>query len=148
MLEMKLISKRESIESVLECIDLKCGGIENFIDGLPTYDKKELIEFAQDNCWICGGFETEGEYTLEGLFIFSWVTEKIVNLHICTMNNKYNWHQFYKSEVKPFIAQHAKYQIGFVKPEQKALVRLYKRYGYELEWDEDLKLWKSLTKLV
>ena len=133
---MSLITEPETVRSVVSCIDLHCKGLENFIAGLDSYDPEDIIKYALDNCWICAGYTKEA---LEGVFIFSWVTEEIVNLHICTMNNKYNWHKFYENEIRPFIAQHAKYQCGFVTPDQKALVRLYRRYGYELEWGRGIE---------
>lgn len=131
---------QDVIENIVEILNDYNDGF--YVDGLSI---DEVVSDLKVNSFIYVGM---AEGLIQGVFIFTRMKQPgYVNTHICVMNNKYNWHQFFVEQVHPEIAKHATTLYGIIKKEQKGLVRLYKKYGYDLKFDKDINRWIYLQTL-
>lgn len=117
--------------------------LENILVILNHYGHGYTFEFLKEKCWVYAACTEE----LEGVCVFQWMDKRTVNLHVSTFNNNYNWVKYYKEVIVPEISKHADYQMILLEDSKKSLLRLFKGYGFNFEWDDDIKRHKSLHKL-
>lgn len=141
-LKLSIITSEESIKDVL--FILMASDIEKMISGLPDYSFDYLYDYLKTKCWVYGAY-ADGE--VKGIFVFRWLSKTHVMGHFKTLDNQYSWNRFYKDTIRPTIAKHAKYQYGCLREDQSSLVRLYRRYGYNPEWNENINRYEYLIKL-
>jgi len=143
-LKLQIAKKKSTLKVLLELMDIH-KGIENVMFEQPSYDQKVLLELLHKHCLVFVAV-SEDDNMIEAVYIFQWLEceYNAVCVHACGLNNEYDWVRYYNKFVLPEISKYTDYIVGFLDPSMKAVVRLYKRYGHILEFDEKLNMYKYL----
>jgi len=146
-LDLKVAIRRETFKDILRLMD-ETKGIKTVLMNLPFYGQGYLVDYLKKDCLVYTAISQE-DNCIEAVFIFKWLEceYNAVCLSVCTMNNKYQWGKYYRDEVEPEIKKHADYLVGFLPADKKGIVRLYKRYGYTLEFNEEMNQYIYLQNL-
>jgi len=119
------------------------------MQGMDSYAPEAIKKFLSDRCNVYVGIVNE---TVEAVFIYEWMkktpnNKRMVNMHLCTMSNKFNWFRFYEDQVRPDIAKYADLQLWILGKESQTLEILCRKYGYDFKWNKDINQFICLQKL-
>ncbi len=143
-LKLSVVTNPETMKDILIILNLQYDGLENLITGLDSYKEEFVLKWLMHTCHVYIAF---AEHDIKAVFIFEHLGDRVYNSHWCTLDNRYKWFPFFRDVVLAEIAKYAHSLVGYIKPEKKALLRLYRRYGYEPLWRKDLNRWKYLINL-
>jgi len=147
-LEMS-IAQRDDLPAIIDLLTLYNDGFDKVINNLSSYDPDYIHGFLAQRCNVYVGIADD---LVEGVFIYQWMGnfmdyKKVVNLHVCTMNNQFEWHDFFVDEVVPDVSKYADNQVWILQEDDLSLILLYKKYGYKFKWREDINRFICLQKL-
>ena len=142
-LEFSGVGHRLILSDLYYVIDDYCKGFENLVASLPSYKPSDIIDWLENKCLVYVAFTNE----VKSIWIFQYVNSTMALMHICTFDSTYNWHKFFEQKVRPKVAKKIETIVGLLDADKVALVRLYKRYGYEPVFDDNMQKWKYLVKL-
>ena len=131
---------------ILELIEEKCGSLKNYFWSIHDISYKYAFDILK-NSYV---FPIKANEEIKAVWIFQPVEfdhERLI-MHIITFDNRYKWGDYFNKQIIPMLKEEGiKTVYGYLNENQKAVVRLYKRYGYEPEWVDHIKRYKYTIKL-